>query len=146
MFCVLSDDSERRVSLASSQHSSFCHSSEENVRRRVTVRDQRCALVRRRYFLWLSSLKVSLGICHSQSEKEHFATGNCHPALVAHCHLEFLHDVHRAKAVDAIRAPGAIRQIGSREECETLGRGKQLDIWKLLLPLCYEQQVCKHVS
>lgn len=33
-------------------------------------------------------------------------------------------------AFDAIRAPGATGQIGSREERETPGRGKQLDIWK----------------
>ena len=41
------------------------------------------------------------------------------------------------------RTPGLqapLRQIGSREECETLGRGKkkkkkkQLDIWRLLPP------------
>lgn len=71
------------------------------------------------------------------------------------------------------RAAGATRQIGSREECETLGRGKkkQLDIWRLLPPSLQsevgggklltegdrwsdsvdealeqsEQQVCKHV-
>lgn len=51
--------------------------------------------------------------------------------LVVLCHLEFLDVVQRAKADDTTRAPGATRQIGSREERETLGRGKQLDIWRL---------------
>ena len=46
--------------------------------------------------------------------------------LVARCHLEFLHDVRRAKADDTARAPGATRQIGPREERETLGRGKTI--------------------
>lgn len=87
--------------------------------------------------------KVSLGICHRESKREQLATGKCHPSLVARCHLEFLRDARRAEADadnDAARAPGAGRQIGPREERETLGRGKnktkrQLDVWRLLLPL-----------
>lgn len=114
-------------------------SSDENVTRHVTVSLQWCASVQRHCFLWLSSQRVSLSICHWESKREHLATGKCHPSFIAHCHLEFSHGAQRAKADDTTQAPGATRQIGSREERETLGRGKQLDIWRLVLPLCFSR-------
>lgn len=109
-------------------------SSEENVTWHVTVSRQWCPLVQRHCFLWLSSQKVSLNICHCESKWEQLATGKSHPSFVVHCLL----------LTRCAVSQGRQHHLGSRCHQTNWTPGgvwntwlwKQLDIWRCLLPLC----------